>query len=78
MKRISINLEFDTNKEAEIVHTALIPEINNKLPKTTVEIYINQNVVNLNIVADDTSTLRAAINSYLRWINTALEVQKKI
>ena len=32
----------------------------------------------ITIEASDLSSLRAAINSYLRWINTAIDVKKTI
>ena len=55
---------------------ALSPEIKNKIPKTNVKIKIDKKTYFLDIKSDDISSLRAAINSYLRWINTAISVKE--
>jgi len=44
------------------------------VPRTKVEIKNNKNKLVLNIIADDVSALRAAVNSYLRWIKTAVDM----
>ena len=69
---------FDSKKEAKIIADTLLPEIKHKIPKTNVEIKISENKLSLFINANDLSSLRAACNSYLRWINTALNVKKTV
>ena len=78
MRNASFIFNFDSNSEAEIVLKSINPEINNKIPKTNAQIKKDKNRIYLNIYSEDTSSLRAAINSYLRWIKTALEINKKI
>ena len=68
---------FDSEKEAKIVAESLAPEIKNKIPKTNAEIKLKNNSLFLTIESNDISSLRAACNSYLRWINTALTVKKQ-
>jgi len=69
---------FDSKREAKIIAETLIPEIKHKIPKTSVDIKISDNKLYLIINANDLSSLRAACNSYIRWINTALNVKKTV
>jgi tRNA threonylcarbamoyladenosine modification (KEOPS) complex Pcc1 subunit len=69
---------FDSENEAKIVLGSLSPEIKNKIPKTDAELVIDKNTLFLDISSEDISSLRAAINSYLRWMNTAISVKKKL
>ena len=61
-------------KTSGIVAKSLLPESKRIVPRTKVEIKNNKNKLVLNIIADDVSALRAAVNSYLRWIKTAVDM----
>jgi tRNA threonylcarbamoyladenosine modification (KEOPS) complex Pcc1 subunit len=74
MKQITITIDFDTNNQASIIASALRPEIVTTIPHTKATITTKDSILILNIEAKQTSTLRAACNSYLRWIQTALSV----
>jgi len=76
MKKACFVFDFNTAKEAEIIAEALDPEIKHKIPKTNVKVSLSNKKFILSIEAKDVSSLRAACNSYLRWINTALNVKK--
>ena len=78
MKKATFNFDFDSDDEAKIVYDSLNPEIKHKIPKTNTKLSLSKNQINLEIEANDTSSLRAASNSYLRWINTALNVKKTV
>ncbi len=78
MKTARFVFNFDSEKEAKIIAESLNPEIKHKIPKTNIESTISKNVLTLKIEAKDISSLRAACNSYLRWINTALNVKKTV
>ena len=78
MKTAKFTLEFDSEEEAYVIAEALKPEIIQKIPKTKVETKLSKNTFFIEISTDDISSLRAASNSYLRWINTALSVKKSI
>jgi len=78
MKNASFIFNFDSEKEALIIKKSLSPEIKNKIPKTNIKISLYKDKISLKIEAKDISSLRAACNSYLRWINTALNVKKTI
>jgi tRNA threonylcarbamoyladenosine modification (KEOPS) complex Pcc1 subunit len=66
---------FPSSKHASVVITALSPEIIHKIPKSTVAVSQDGTIMRLTVDADDVSSLRAACNSYLRWIQTALAVE---
>ena len=78
MKSARFVFVFDSEEEAKIVAESLSPEIKHKIPKTNVEVSLSKKKFSLTIEAKDISSLRAACNSYLRWINTALNVKKTV
>jgi tRNA threonylcarbamoyladenosine modification (KEOPS) complex Pcc1 subunit len=78
MRSASFIFNFDSEKEAEIIAETLKPEIKHKIPKTEVEVSLSGSKFYMKINAKDISSLRAAINSYLRWINTAISVKKTV
>jgi tRNA threonylcarbamoyladenosine modification (KEOPS) complex Pcc1 subunit len=78
MKTASFVINFDSSEEARIVSESLNPEIKNKIPKTNVKVSLTDKTFSIEIDAKDISSLRAACNSYLRWINTALNVKKTV
>lgn len=64
-----IRLNFSSEKQLKVVLEALKPET--KTPPTRrskVQMKGEGNSLTLNFKARDTSALRAAVNSYLRWI----------
>jgi KEOPS complex subunit Pcc1 len=65
---------------ANVIARSLAPETARTIPRTSVNINENKESVCIEIAADDTNALRAAVNSYLRWIavswDTYLETQK--
>ncbi|UCD13460.1 MAG: hypothetical protein JSW60_07865 [Thermoplasmatales archaeon] len=77
-KKALFILTFDSSEEAEIVAESLSPEVKHKIPKANVELSLSKNALSLKIESDDVSTLRAACNSYLRWVNTAIKVNQLV
>jgi len=65
-----ITLNFPSKRHLEMVLKALKPEIERHqfMRRSKVNVSSKQNNLILNFKAEDTSALRAAINSYLRWI----------
>lgn len=78
MKIANFIFYFDSFEEAKLIVESLSPEIKHKIPKTNVEISLSKNTLSLKIESEDVSALRAACNSYLRWINTALKVKQLV
>ncbi len=68
MKKVNISLEL-SEPLRKIVIQALEPELVETGLRTQSEVSTTEAGIILSINADDTSALRAAINSYLRWIH---------
>ncbi|OGS49337.1 MAG: hypothetical protein A3K68_02260 [Euryarchaeota archaeon RBG_16_68_13] len=75
MRRATITLE---GPEAPVVLQALRPEAGRDVPKARVRVSGRRGAVTLTIEADDTSALRAAVNSYLRWADVAARVRRVV
>ena len=73
-QKASFIFTFKSHDKAELIATAISPEVKHKIPKTIVTLTITKNILALNIESNDVTNLRAACNSYLRWINTAIKV----
>jgi tRNA threonylcarbamoyladenosine modification (KEOPS) complex Pcc1 subunit len=70
-----VRLKFPSEKHLEIVFKALEPEV--KKPTTMrsrTTLKKDGGLLVLNVEARDTVALRAALNAYLRWINSILSV----
>lgn len=78
MRHAEFIFVFDSEEEARVISGSLKPEVKHKIPKTDVELSVSKKELFLKIRARDTSSLRAACNSYLRWINTAINVKKTV
>ncbi len=78
MKNVCFVLDFENFDDAKVVYNSLNPEIKHKIPKTKIKVKLKETVLKIDIEANDISSLRAACNSYLRWINTALSVKKTV
>jgi tRNA threonylcarbamoyladenosine modification (KEOPS) complex Pcc1 subunit len=76
MHSATLSLHFDQKHTAEIIYKALAPELSKKIPQTSTIITRTDETLTLSIKAQTSSSLRAAINSYSRWIETALQVQQ--
>lgn len=61
-----------------MVTQSLLPEIKHKIPKSNITFVIEKKTLKVTIESDDISSLRAACNSYLRWIQTALSVKQLV
>ncbi len=74
MKTARIEILFDSDNVADIVVGSIEPEIKKRIPKTDIEMFYRDKKLVIIFNSKDTSSLRAACNSYLRWIETALSV----
>lgn len=64
-----IRLNFSSEKQLKVVLEALKPETKtSSTRRSKVQMKGEGNSLTLNFRARDTSALRAAVNSYLRWI----------
>lgn len=60
--------------DAEMVGAALAPEGTRGDSRARVSIHADANRLRLEVIAPDTSALRAVLNAYLRWTATALQL----
>ncbi len=70
-------ISFDNNHDAEIIYNSISPELSftrNDRSKTNIE--INDNNLTITIHSTDIASLRASINSYVRWINLSIKILK--
>ncbi|HKZ90135.1 MAG TPA: KEOPS complex subunit Pcc1 [Thermoplasmata archaeon] len=72
--RATITLE---GPQADVVRQALSPEAGRDVPKARVALRGRAGRVSIEIEAEDTSALRAAVNSYLRWADVAARVHSE-
>jgi len=68
-------LEMEDSGE---LYEALRVEAGREIPRTEVKIEWFQGKLKMKIRAEDLHALRAALNSYLRWINLGYEVMEVI
>lgn len=67
--RIVVRLDFPSEERLKIVLDALKPETRSTVsPRSRVKVEGMGSSLILNFEATDTSALRAAVNSYLRWV----------
>jgi tRNA threonylcarbamoyladenosine modification (KEOPS) complex Pcc1 subunit len=69
---------FPSTQDACVVAQSLSPEIHHKIPKAIVTFFVDKKTLQVTIASEDVSSLRAACNSYLRWIQTALSVKQLV
>jgi len=72
------SFSFRSEDDASVIVGSLFPEVQQVLPKSHVTLENTGSVVHLRITTQDVSALRAACNSYLRWIQTALQVKQLV
>ena len=73
-----IIIDMDSTFDARIVIKSISPEIKNNIPNTNVSLCYSNKKIYLDITSKNLNSLRAACNSYLRWINTANNVKNSI
>ena len=69
-------IEVDTQGQTGIVASSLRPEV--KVSRATVSLTHTDTVLVLKINAEDSVSLRAACNSFLRWVEVAMKVQELV
>lgn len=77
-KKATFLFSFSSSEDASVIAQSLSPETKHKIPKSMVTFFINEKKLTMVIEAEDLSSLRAACNSYLRWIQTALSVKQLV
>ena len=70
-------IEYTTN-DAEKMYKALKIEAGREIPRTKIDVRIDGKTLMIAIEATDSHALRAAINSYMRWLSLGEEIMKVI
>jgi len=77
-KKATFLFFFPSPNDASVIAQSLSPEIKHKIPKSNVTFSLDAKNLTMTIESEDISSLRAACNSYLRWIQTALSVKQLV
>lgn len=71
-------VEFNSENHAQIIYNSIKPELSfsrNDRSTTTIQLK-NKSIIIIEINSKDVVSLRASINSYVRWINLSMEILK--
>lgn len=75
--KAEFEMEFENPWEAEVILKSLEPEITSApSQRSSMNLKLVNNILKMEIDAADVTSLRAAINSYLRWIRLSYDVIK--
>jgi len=70
----TVRLKLQSEQELQTIFRSLEPEINTPTARSRASLAKEGDYLILKIEAKDTVALRAALNVYLRWINSILNV----
>jgi len=66
--------KFDAGNDAPIIYEALLPELGEDYQRTKTTLLLKDNVLILNVDANDLVSMRAALNGWLRLIKITYEM----
>lgn len=66
--------EFDLGGRARTIYESLLPELGEDYQRTRAALTLRGNVLILNVEADDTVSMRAALNGWLRLVKISCEM----
>ncbi len=73
--KATVRLQFSSEKRLTVLLNALLPEANRPATKRSkVTLTRASQFLVLTVEASDTVALRAALNAYLRWVNSTVSV----
>ena len=72
--RATVRLKLSSRQKLQTILRSLEPEINSPTARSRASLTGEGDYLILKIEAKDTVALRAALNAYLRWINSILNV----
>ena len=75
MRKAVFTFELGTSRNRAVL-AALGPEASRDVPRATAIVRVDGPRLHLEITADDSASLRAAVNSYLRWVKLAAGAAK--
>ena len=75
MKKAEIEIEVS---DPQVIISTLKPEIEEEISRIRIEMTARPGAIKILIEAEDTSALRAALNSHLRLIDLAMKINEEI
>jgi tRNA threonylcarbamoyladenosine modification (KEOPS) complex Pcc1 subunit len=69
-----ITLNLDRADDAALLERVLVPELGDEVPGTRTRLERDGATLRLDVDAEDVPALRAAVNAYLQWSETGLDV----
>ncbi|MEE0902645.1 MAG: KEOPS complex subunit Pcc1, partial [Methanobrevibacter sp.] len=68
-------VEFESSEQAKIIHDAIILEFETAPDfRSSMTIELDGREILINIDAEDSTSFRASVNSAIKWIKLALEI----
>lgn len=73
--RSNIAIEFEDNAQAKIIYDSIILEFSTAPDfRSSMIIDLDESNIIINIDAEDSTSFRASVNSAIKWIKLALEI----
>ncbi len=77
--KATVRLPMKSEKQLDALMKALTPEVQRQIgARSKVTLSGEEQVLVLGVEAEDTVALRAALNAYLRWVSSALNVLEAV
>ena len=77
LERVKSNIviEFEDNNQAKIIYDSILLEFNTAPDfRSSMTIDLDESNIVINIDAEDSTSFRASVNSAIKWIKLALEM----
>jgi len=71
---IFAEFEFDLGASSGIIYESLLPELEEEYQRTRSALRLEQDILILNVEADDLVSMRAALNGWLRLVKISCEM----
>jgi KEOPS complex subunit Pcc1 len=71
---ILAEFEFDLGSNSRIIYESLLPELGEEYQRTRSALRLDNDMLFLNVEADDIISMRAALNGWLRLIKISCEM----
>ena len=71
----NITVEFESDNQAKIIYDSIILEFSTAPDfRSTMDLKLDGSDIVININAEDSTSFRASVNSAIKWIKLALEI----
>ena len=71
----NITIDFDSDSQARIVYDSIILEFETAPDfRSSMDISLNNSSILINIIAKDSTSFRASLNSAIKWISLAVKI----